>query len=233
MKHAVQGEGAKSQGAITRDEDGVELWDRSWGTERIRLFPEVGESEPRSYWYLRAGSIFEENPERMAFEIVAAELGKVPTFNDFFTPGSKVLDLGCGGGSTVLGMSKDFNGIRFVGVDRALGNKLPFPKSAPENAKFYSMDWRALDFLDDSFDRVLSDQGVARYGNGDNVAVGELTRVAKVGALLRVTQDSGVVNLRNFSDRLCEYGWDVWIDMRGRGELVIARLVRKIEVAES
>ena len=208
---------------IGKSYEGIEIWNRGFDALKNKLFPDdingisafdfQGRLKHKKYWKLyeywfhAAGTQY--NPESSNSNLV--DFPK-PKFGiaDFFQPALVIVDLGCGGGAAALEMARRYPKTNILATDYELGKVVTFPISNRGNLRYSWQDWRQFDLKNDSIDRILSVQGVGCYGNSDQV-VRELTRVAKIGALLRVDQNRGLSGRANFDDRLAEQGWDVWM----------------------
>ena len=215
----------KHVGAIGRSREGIEIHNRNCPTVKARVFPEdidrisfinlIARLEHQilwtgkfRYWHIPAGTPY-TNDEK---EVELLSLKKpLLGLKDIFFPGATILDMGCGGGGAAIGMAQEFPGTKIIGIDYELGQSVPFPSKTPPNLHLLNMDWRNMSaFTDNTIDRIISDQGVAKYGN--KIAnIEELTRAAKPGAILRATQGNGLWGYPNFSDNLASLGWDVYM----------------------
>lgn len=233
---------AEDAGTLGRSHEGIEIWNRSWQTVKDRVFPDdidhlskwsVRERmqhgklwKTLQYWFTPAGTVFVPEVPSNAQLITAPR--PIGGLHDIFVPGFTVMDVGCGGGRAALGMAKENGNSKILAVDYELGRSVPMPKHHLRNLTFQQEDWRSFSLPDNSIDAFVSDQGIARYGGKE--AVGELTRIAKPGALFRGTQTRGLWGRANFDDLLAQSGWDVWHLRYPHGDpsqIIIAKLKQK------
>lgn len=213
---------------IGRDKNGVEIWNRDGDNLRSVLFQESSSSENKekvwNYSFYPAGTKFEEDPVKNGFSKFQSVEKKGGIFNEdeFFAPGVTVLELGCGGGQAAVDLAKKYRGrgVNYLATDHEIGKGVIEPVHFLPNLKFQNVDWKQMPFEDGSVDRILSRQGIALYGGEDSAR--EMTRVAKVGAIFRGDEGRAVMGRRNFSDHLCEMGWNVW---KLKGGLIVAQKV--------
>ena len=205
-----------TKGAIGRDKNGVEIWNRNGDNALRKIFPESSSLKNRqknwTYYFYPAETRFEDNyvEDKLYKTKVIEEKGGIFTSDDFFSTGVTILELGCGGGQTAIDLARKYRGrgINYLAIDHEMGEEIPVPVHFLPNLNFINADWKNLDLKDESVDRIMSLQGVARYGGEE--AAKEVTRVAKEGAIFRGDEDRGVYGRRNFSDHLYEMGWNVW-----------------------
>lgn len=226
-------------GAIDVSNEGIEIWNRSWQTYKDRLFPDDKDAIPFyavgqrlqynkrwkqfQYWFTPANTKFDENASNSQLITVAKPIIGI---HEVFKPQTTVMDIGCGGGSAAIGMARENPKTDIIATDYELGEKISIPEHHEQNLKFQREDWRHFTLPDGSVDGFVSDQGIARYGNTDQ-SVKELTRIAKIGAVFRGTQQRGMFGQPNFDDRLAIFGWDVWhlrFPSGGASNIVIAKL---------
>lgn len=228
---------------IGRSREGIEIWNRNWDEYKAHLFPEDPGIISRfsflklhahqqmwknpQYWHVPAGTQYDSTYTRKK-EIITSQ-GPIIGLHDFFKPNTTVINPGCGEGVAAMGMAKDYKHTEILAVDYEFGHAVPLPTHSLSNLTYQNQDWRNFSLPEDSIDAIVSDQGIGLYGNTQEV-VKEMTRIAKVGAVYRGTATRAMMGIPNFSDRLAEAGWDVWILRKPNGEatdLTVARLIRK------
>lgn len=197
------------------DSCGIEIWNRDGDTVLNKAFSEYPNSEGNYvYSFTTSGTKF--NPGDLENGIVNSTrvemCSPVCGLEEFFSQGVNILELGCGGGQAAIDIFKRYKNkkIKYLAVDYEIGKRIAKPFSLEINLRFEQMDWRNLNLADSSVDRILSVQGVARYGS--RKAAEEVTRVAVQGAIFRGDMDRGVAGRADFSDHLCELGWNVWVN---------------------
>lgn len=213
---------------IGRDKNGIEIWNRDGENVIETIFPESSNKGNRekvwNYFFYSGGTKFEDKlrEEGNSPEVIERK-GGIFGIEEFFSPGVMVLELGCGGGQAAIDLARKYRGIgvNYLAADHEIGESIAKPINLLPNLRFEKIDWNQMDLTNESVDRILSRQGVARYG-GERAAR-EMTRVAKMGALFRGDEDRGFFGKRNFSDYLYEMGWDVW---KMRGGLIVAQKVK-------
>jgi SAM-dependent methyltransferase len=213
---------------VTRDKNGIEIWNRDGDNIVKTVFPESWSREDREkvweYTFYPVGFRFEDSLKDGFTGNKVEKKGGLLTLDDFFSPGTTVLELGCGGGQAAMDLARKYRGIgvKYLAVDHEMGDRIAEPIHFLPNLKFDNVDWNEMSFKNESIDRILSRQGVARYG-GERAAK-EMTRIAKTGAIFRGDEDDrGVYGRRNFSDHLYEMGWNVW---KLGGGLMVAQKVK-------
>lgn len=154
--------------------------------------------------------------------------------SEFFKKDSVVLDIGSGGGTAVREMSKNFAGVKVVGLDmQYVRSGVYSPTKRTSSATYVAGDWGEMPFADGAFDRLLSYESFPRYAfsrtdfsvEAVRNTFREITRVAKEGAIWRGTLGTRAVH-DEFSaiDMMIENGWEIHVFP---GKTFIARLVRK------
>lgn len=214
-----------------RDKNGIEIWNRDGDNIIKTVFPESSSSESKKkiwdYYFYPVDTKFEDTylleSDQHKTEVIK-EKGGILGIDEFFSPGVTVLELGCGGGQAAIDLARKYRGVgvNYLATDHEMGEAIAKPINLLPNLVFEKVDWNHMDFADGSIDRILSKQGVARYGG--EKAAREMTRVAKIGAIFRGDQDTGVYMRRNFSDHLYEMGWNVW--RMKNADLIVAQKVR-------
>lgn len=104
-------------------------------------------------------------------------------------PGMRVFDAGCGDGSTLFLLAKEF-GIIPVGIDvseEAIKRAQSFSKKNGVNSEFKCADTRSIPFPSNYFDLVLS-WGVIEHFNNYDFAIDEFHRVLKPQGTLNLIQ---------------------------------------------
>ena len=218
---------------IGRDKNGVEIWNRDGDNLRSVLFQESSSSENKervwNYSFYSAGTKFEEDPVKNGFsKFQSVEVkGGILNEDEFFKSGVTVLELGCGGGQAAVDLAKKYRGrgVNYLATDHEIGKGVTEPIHFLTNLKFENVDWKQMPYENESVDRILSRQGVALYGGED--AAREMTRVAKMGAIFRGDEGRGMIGRRNFSDHLCEMGWNVW---KLKGGLIVAQKAEQKDI---
>ena len=197
---------------IGRDKKGIEIWNRSGRNVLESLFVEdFGEVDfVRNYAFHPAGIKFEQRFKDGYYDEpeMVPDTKMIGRIGDFFVPGVLVLEAGCGGGQAAVDMAGKFKKTSFLAIDHEMGGRIKKPFHWRSNLRFENMDWDNLSLGDDTVDRILSRQGVTRYGSEKSAV--ELTRVAKEGAILRGDLGKGVYGRKSFTDYLYESGWDVY-----------------------
>jgi arsenite methyltransferase len=101
-------------------------------------------------------------------------------------PGSRVLDVACGIGTTARLMARDF-GLDVIGLDASASNVATAESLVRGGtAAFVTGDAAALPFPDASFDAVVCECAVSTFADQPRVAA-EFARVLKPGGALGVT----------------------------------------------
>lgn len=209
---------------VGRDKNGIEIWNRDGDNIIETIFPESSSNENKEriwdYYFHPAGTKFEENLNGEVVEKKGGILG----IDEFFSPGATVLELGCGGGQAAIDLARKYRsiGVNYLATDHEMGEIIVKPINFLPNLVFEKVDWNHMEFANGSIDRILSRQGIARYGGEE--AVKEMTRVAKVGAIFRGDEDRGIFGRKKFSDNLYEMGWNVW-KLKG-ATLIVAQKVK-------
>lgn len=204
----------KPEGCIGRDRNGVEIWDRDGQNVIESIFPESSNYKNRNkiweYYFHPSGTRFEDTLKIDHRTELVQKRGGILSLDEFFSSGAKILELGCGGGQAAVDLARKYRnrGVTYLAGDHEMGEEITEPVHLLPNLVFKNMDWNQIPIEDGSVERILSRQGVVRYG-GER-AVREITRVAKIGAILRGDGDNGMYGRRNFFDYLYEMGWDVW-----------------------
>ena len=157
---------------------------------------------------------------------------------EFFRPGNRILDIGSGAGLALYQMSKKYEkqNIDVVGLDYAYAEGRPV---SVEFGTYVAGIWSQLPFADNSFDGILCCESFPRHALADLASehnrkiVGEVTRVAKPGAIWRATlfpdsydkfDSEGVEEQRaKFAQVAVGFGWEVYIHPK----LMIAKLTEK------
>ena len=107
-----------------------------------------------------------------------------PILLDFLSSDMKVLDVGCGPGTITLDVARKVTGGSVVGVDAsetAIGHaRSTVVESGLKNVDFRTGDAYSLDFSDDTFDLVYSNQ-VLEYLRRPADALREQARVTRPG----------------------------------------------------
>lgn len=154
--------------------------------------------------------------------------------SEFFKKDSVVLDIGSGGGTAVGEMSKNFAGVKVVGLDIQYGRGGVYsPTKRTSSARYVAGEWGKMPFADGTFDRLLSYESFPRYAfsrtDFSEEAVRntfrEITRVAKEGAIWRGTLSTRTVHNKSSAiDMMLENGWEIYVFP---GKTFIARLVKR------
>ena len=131
------------------------------------------------------------------------------------TPGSTVLDIGCGPGTITLGLAARVAPGRVVGIDREPAPLTAARTGADEkglhNLDFAVGDAYALDFADDRFDIVHAHQ-VLQHLTDPVAALVEMRRVCRPGGLVAVRDaDYAAMTWHPANPRL-----DRWLDIYHR-----------------
>lgn len=208
---------------IASDRNGVSIWNRTAETVMSRLFSDdptnpfldIDHREKMrnkktniEYTFYKAGTKYQT--DLLAHNIEQVKLSKpIAGLQDFFQPGTSLLDIGCGGGAAAVGFAKDNPEMTIKAVDHAFGNEIPMRRTRLKNLQFESVDWNDLPYEDGSFDRILSDEGIGRYGYPEKSAQ-EVTRIARPGALFRGTIGKQIFGRKGFHESLVERGWDIY-----------------------
>lgn len=181
------------------------------------------------------------------------EIGKIfGGREEFFKPGSVILDIGSGNGTAADDLSKEFTACKFNTVDITYPKKSPRTKTNRRtNLAHVRASWVNIPFVNSTFDRLISTEAFPRYPfSGGNIyhtteqnlehvlnTFKEISRVAKPGALWRGSYSDqakvgeAVVDSKFIVEQLIENGWEVYIiplsENSGGGYVFIARLVNK------
>lgn len=196
---------------ISRDVAGNEVWNRTAKVQEIRLFADDLRSErqrqPTTYLVLRAHQ--EHDPE----EFVGLIGGK----KEFFGQGKVLLDLGCGGGQADEDWARSYKNLAITAVDWEMGRAIPMRRTKLPNLKYVSADWTRMESADDhTVDRIVSDQGILRYGDYDE-NVRELSRIAAKGAIMRASLATSFrLGPNHITQKLADAGWDVYLHDRNQ-----------------
>lgn len=108
----------------------------------------------------------------------------LPTTRDYLSPGSRVLEGGCGTGVHVYNLQR--HGFESVGIDNAPETVRRAKEAVPE-MDIREGDVRALPFLDNHFDGYWSIGVIEHFWNGYDEVLKEMRRVLKPGGYLFLT----------------------------------------------
>ncbi|MFC9897543.1 class I SAM-dependent methyltransferase [Nocardia sp. NPDC127579] len=122
--------------------------------------------------------------------VQAMNAGLVEELSTALPDGSRVLDVGCGGGQLALELSARNPGLRIVGVDADPGQVRRAARRVVQRAdrlRFERASADRLPFPDDSFDAVVS-VGSVKHWPDAAAGMAEMVRVLRPGGLLRVLE---------------------------------------------
>ena len=154
-------------------------------------------------------------------DLLISEIGTIDGGKTgFFKQGSRILDIGSGGGMAVTEINRKYKhkDIKAVGLDIRYTSRQSV--KAKGEKRFVGGEWGKMPFADDSFDRLLSYESFPKYGMSRNQSVEdykkvfkEITRISKVGTIWRGTYGTSLAggSMPTPAAVMASNGWEVYV----------------------
>ena len=154
-------------------------------------------------------------------DLLISEIGTIDGGKTgFFKQGSRILDIGSGGGTAVTEINRKYKhkDIKAVGLDIRYTSRQSV--KAKGEKRFVGGEWGKMPFADDSFDRLLSYESFPKYGMSRNQSVEdykkvfkEITRISEVGTIWRGTYGTSFAGdgMPTPAAVMTSNGWEVYV----------------------